>query len=177
MGFLRTLSIRLAHFDVLRGATGGTGSSGTGPHEPPFSRVLSSMQSRRPGSPLEGDHRCGTAPGSHRTSLALHHRAISRAGSTYESAREPVKPADLNRYLGVVSCWCGAFVPKEQRSRRVLDDEQVCHAISGSANRPMWPRGRASLPCSVIRAGSPSVGDPPCGADKRHGSGRRSRYA
>ena len=74
MGFLRTLFVRLAHFDVLREDHRRNEVKRDEPARTTLSpRVLSSMQTRRPGSPLEGDHRCGTAPGSHRTSLALHH--------------------------------------------------------------------------------------------------------
>jgi hypothetical protein len=52
-------------------------------------RAISRTQRRRPGSPFERDHRCGTAPGSHRTSLlAMPSRSLTRTALILASAPE-----------------------------------------------------------------------------------------
>lgn len=77
-------------------------------------------------------------------------------------------------------CHAGAvhLVPKEQRSRHVLDDEQVCHAISGigePANVASWSSlfallgdpSRLTLLLGIHHAGPISVTDLAVAADMR----------
>jgi hypothetical protein len=53
----------------------GTGGAGGARHAPPFHRGHVVGTAHATGLAPERDHRCGTAPGSHRTSLELHHHA------------------------------------------------------------------------------------------------------
>ncbi len=131
-----------------------------------------------------GDHRCGTAPGSHRTSLVLHHPGQHR-GKRRVRRQQLSRQAFMTRQIcsyqsGFYLCHCCRvhLVPKDRRSQRVLDDERACQAISGigeSENVDSWARRfallgdprRLALLLGIHHAGPISVTDLAVAANQR----------
>jgi hypothetical protein len=129
------------------------------------------------GLALERDHRCGTAPGSHRTSLGLHHPVLMRQVGGYADDSRP-SSLNIRSTVPFVRCW--------SRASRASGPKQAPHPRTGSSLQ-----GHRQ-PCRAARTGGvgrrlcpisrPQPAHPPLmhcirRTDQRHRSRRRCRYA
>jgi len=114
------------------------------PNEPPFLRgQVSPAQDRRPGSsPSQGHHRCGTAPGSHRSSLDCTTPALDRSARTL-----PRRASARHQVPGPIGP-TGPTGPCE--TCETCEPTRPCEPTGPSkptrSSEPIGPRGRPGTP-------------------------------
>jgi hypothetical protein len=120
------------------------------PHEPPFLRGSFRRCKAGDRARPNRDHRCGTAPESHRTSLAQHHSSGYRSAANIERGRNPVKPMYLDSYVGIDLKDFAWTAPRKTPGARHLIDPDRVSGKPGRRTRKVARRALVTFDCGSI---------------------------